>query len=248
MMIRLFTLIGFISFLYSCKKPEDRRCVKSIGEETTKEMEVDPFDRIYLKEHIHYVLVQDTVEKVVIKGGKNLLNFIDIQVIDGRLEIKNDNKCSFLRRYDREVEVEIHFKELINIHYEGTETLTNKGTLELGWLVVLIRDGAGPVDLNFNAEAVFTTISHGWGDFTYSGNVGYANLNVKSNGYCDTYALQVEDSITVVSNTPGTVKVNANNAVFKAEIGGAGDIWYKGTTNGDPTLYRYGSGELIKKN
>jgi hypothetical protein len=177
-----------------------------------------------------------------------LLNFIDVRVVDGRLEIKNENKCSFLRRYDREVEVEIHFKELINIHYEGTETLTNKGTLELGWLVVLIRDGAGPVNLNFNADAVFTTISHGWGDFTYSGSVGYANLNVKSNGYCDTYGLAVQDSITVISNTPGTLKVNADHAIFKAEIGGAGDIWYKGVSTGDPILYRYGTGELVNKN
>lgn len=247
-MTRTIVAIWILLVLFSCKKPEDRRCVKSIGEEAVKEIETDQFDRVYLKEHIHYVLVQDTVEKVVIKGGKNLLNFIDVQVIDGRLEIKNENKCSFLRRYDREVEVEIHFKELINIHYEGTETLTNKGTLELGWLVVLIRDGAGPVNLNFNADAVFTTISHGWGDFTYSGSVGYANLNVKSNGYCDTYGLQIEDSITVVSNTPGTVKVNTNNAILKAEIGGAGDIWYKGSPVGDPILYRYGTGELINKN
>lgn len=247
-MTRWIVITGILIASFACKKAEDRRCIKSIGEDAVKELIVDQFDRIYLKEHIHYTLVQDTIEKVVIKGGKNLLNFIDVQVIDGRLEIQNENKCSFLRSYDREVEVEIHFKELINIHYEGTETLTNKGTLELGWLVVLIRDGAGPVNLRFNAEAVFTTISHGWGDFTYSGNVGYANLNVKSNGYCDTYGLQVSDSITVVSNTPGTVKVNANNALFKAEIGGSGDIWFKGSPQGEPVLYRYGSGELINKN
>ena len=143
MMTRWIVITGILIASFACKKAEDRRCIKSIGEDAVKELSVDQFDRIYLKEHIHYTLVQDTIEKVVIKGGKNLLNFIDVQVIDGRLEIQNENKCSFLRSYDREVEVEIHFKELINIHYEGTETLTNKGTLELGWLVVLIRDGVG---------------------------------------------------------------------------------------------------------
>jgi hypothetical protein len=241
-------IVLLLGFLISCKKPEDRRCLKSIGAESEIVVEVDPFDRLYLKEHVHYVLVQDTVEKLVIKGGKNLLNFISAEVIDNRLEIYNENKCSFLRSYDREVTVEIHFKELINIHYEGTETLTNKGTLELGWFVVLIRDGAGPVNLNFNADAVFTTISHGWGDFTYTGSVDYANLNVRSNGYCDTYGLTIQDSITVISNTPGTVKVNANNAVLKAEINGSGDIWYKGVTIGEPIVNRYGSGELVDKN
>lgn len=245
--MKFICFFSIMIVLFSCKKPEDRACIKSFGEDDSLEVPVTNFNLLFLPEKINYVLVQDTVEKVVLRGGKNMLNFIKIEVIDNRLEIHNENKCSFLRSYKHKVTAEIHFKELINIHYEGTEELTNKGTLELGWLTLLIRDGAGPVKLNMNAAAVFTTISHGWGDFTFTGNVGHLNLNVRSNGYCDTYGFNVADSITVVSNTPGTVKVNADNAVLKAEISGSGDIWYKGTTIGDPIVYRYGTGELLKK-
>lgn len=239
---------SILILLVSCEKQEDRACFKSTGEETSVEITVDAFNKLYLKEHMEFVLIQDSVEKVVITGGKNLVNFIDVKVIDGRLEIYNTNRCSFLRSYKKKIKVEVHFVQLINIHFEGTETLTNIGTLQFNWLTVLIRDGAGPVKLNFNANTIYTTIAHGWGDFTYTGSVNYANFNVRSNGYCDTYGLNVSDSITVISNTPGTSKVNANGAQLRAETDGSGDIWYKGIPNGAPIIYQYGTGKVISKN
>ena len=202
---------------------------------------------MFLHEHLEYVLVQDTVEKVVLIGGKNLLNFVIVDVSDGLLDISNTNKCNFLRSYKKKIRVEIHFIELINIHFEGTESLTNKDTLQFNWMTFLIRDGAGPVALNFNADVIYATVSHGWGDFTFNGTVNYANLNVRSNGFCDTYGLKVKDSLTVISNTQGYVKVNANNVKFKSEIDLDGDIYYKGI----PTLIKFnqfGKGVLIDAN
>jgi len=243
--------IYIISFLflilYSCQKPENRACWKSTGEETELEIILPSFDKILLHEHLEFVLIQDSVEKVVVIGGKNLVNFVKAEVTDGLLDIRNDNNCNFLRTYKKKIKVEVHFKSLMNIHYEGTYALTNVGTLEFGWLTFLIRDGSGSVNLNFNAEVVNATISHGWGDFTFTGNVGSANLNVRSNGYCNTYGLNIQDSLTVISNTQGYTKVNADGIKFKAEIDSDGDIYYKGTPS-STKLYKYGTGELIDAN
>lgn len=241
-----FFLLVMASFV-SCKKAEFRSCVKSAGEEREREVLLEPYTTMFLREKVKYVLVQDTVEKVILKGGKNLLNFIECKVTDGQLEISNLNQCAFLRSYKHKVTAEIHFKDLINIRFEGTEPMTNVGTLNVGWLTFLIRDGAGPVNLKLNAEAIFAGISHGWGDFTFSGEVGYMNLNIRSNGYCDTYGMKVRDSLTVISNTPGLVKVNADQVPLVAELSGSGDIWYKGNTLGAPIVYQYSTGKLIKK-
>lgn len=245
--MRIWTLLFFVVVLISCKKAEFRSCVKSAGPDAERVVDLEHFDQLFLREKIKYVLVQDTVEKVVIKGGKNLLNFIDCKVTDALLEISNENKCAFLRSIKHKVTVEIHFKELINIRYEGTETLTNKGQLNVGWLTFLVRDGAGPVNLNLKAQAIYAGVSHGWGDFTFTGEVGHLNLNIRSNGYCDTYGMIVHDSLTVISNTPGIVKVNADNTYLKAELSGSGDVWYKGMTLADPIVYQYSTGKLIKK-
>ena len=241
-------VLSFIVLVFSaCKKPENRPCWKTAGEETELTIAVEPFTKMFLKEHVEFVLVQDTIEKVVLTGGKNLLNFIAVSVSDQTLEISNENKCTFFRSYDKKVKAEIHFKSIENIHYEGSESLTNKGKLNFSWLTLLIRDGAGPVNLNFDALVVIATISHGWGDFTFTGNVNYANFNVWSNGFCNTYGLNVKDSITVVSSTQGPVHINADQVKLKAETNGSGNIYYRGVPS-SMTFNKYGLGELIDDN
>lgn len=246
-MMRLFFLCSFAFVVFSCEKAENRQCFKTAGDPSERVVIPPSFNKLKINEHVIVVLVQDSVEKIVLTGGKNLLNFIDVEMIDGVLEISNSNTCNFLRSYKKKVTAEIHFKSLINLHFEGTETLSNKGLLYMDWLTLLIRDGAGPVNLNVNAELIDATVAHGWGDFTLTGSTGKAIFNVNSNGYCDTYGLQVTDSITVVSNTQGSLKVNANGIKLKAQTETNGNIYYKGV----PSIIefnRYGAGDLIDDN
>lgn len=243
-----YGIIFVLALLFAgCKKPEERACIKTAGPEAKLEIPLDSFNRIYLHSHVVYSLIQDSLNKVVIKGGKNLINHIKASVVDGQLEISNENKCNFLRSYKKKVTVEIHFTSLINIHYEGSEPMTNEGTLKFDWLTFLIRDGAGPVNLNFDAQQVYANISHGWGDFTFSGNVQYANLNIRSNGYCDLLGMNIQDSVTVISNTQGDVKVKAQGIKLKVQTLSDGDVYYKGI----PSLIefdQYSNGELINLN
>jgi hypothetical protein len=168
-------------------------------------------------------------------------------VSNGLLDISNENRCNFLRSYKKKIKAEIHFTSLINIHFEGTEPLTNKDKLTFDWLTFLIRDGAGSVSLNRDAKQIYATISHGWGDFTFSGNVQYANLNIRSNGYCDLFDMNISDSVTVVSYTQGDVKISAQGIKLKAQTLSDGDIYYKGV----PSLIEFvklSNGELITVN
>jgi len=236
-----------IIVLSSCKKAEDRACFKGVGEESEKEVLLPTFNKMYLGPHINYILVQDSVEKVILKGGKNLLNFIGTEVADGELRVTNDNKCNFMRSYKKEVTAEIHFKDLLNLQFEGTKPLTCKNKLNLLYVTVVIRDGAGELNLNLDAVSLHMLVTHGWGNMNLTGNVNYLKMEVKSNGFGDAYGLVVQDSLHVLSSTVGTVKVNANNALIRSETNGAGDIWYKGT----PTIIdhnQYGTGELVDKN
>ena len=61
-------VLSFIVLVISaCKKPENRPCWKTAGEETELTIAVEPFTKMFLKEHVEFVLVQDTIEKVVDK-------------------------------------------------------------------------------------------------------------------------------------------------------------------------------------
>jgi hypothetical protein len=200
-----------------------------------------------LREHLVYELIQDSTDKVVISGGKNLIGYVSAKVSDGLLEISNKNRCSFLRSYKKEIKVEIHFTRLINIHFEGNEPMRNKGKLKFDWLTFLISDGAGSVFLRMDAQSIHAIIGHGWGDFTFLGSAEYALLNIRSNGYCDMYGMTVSDSLTIVSNTQGDVKINASGAKLKAQTLADGNIYYKGVPN-LIQFERFSNGTLINAN
>ncbi len=239
--------LGAMLLLFSCKKPENRRCWKQAGDEDTLTINVNTFSKINVQEHIVCTLVQDSTEKVVISGGKNLLNFIGVNVENGLLTVNNENKCSFLRSYEQRVKVEIHFKNLSNLEFEGTEPLTCRDTLQLDWFTLLIRDGAGPVNLLLNAQLITATLAHGYGDFTMKGHTNQAIFNVRSNGYCNTYGLNIAESITVISRTQADLRINAHQCILRAQTEGSGNIYYKGVPN-SIEFNRYGSGNLMDDN
>lgn len=247
--ILLFLLPGIFFATFSCKKAEDRRCFKTVGEEIVKTVKLPSFDKLILREHIEYVLIQDSTDKLVIKGGKNLVNFVEWQVHEDKfLELKNRNKCGFLRNLKHKVLVEIHCTDVSNIHFEGTEPFTNVGTLKTPFFVLLVRDGAGSVKLNLDTYAAQADISHGWGDYTLTGTTFIARIAARSNGYCDATGLNILDSVYMSNESSGIVKLRVNGIPFLGEIKGNGDTWYYGTPSLiDVKLPEFGKGKLVKK-
>jgi len=242
-------IIFFIGtlMLFGCKKSEDRNCFKSTGAMSVKEIELGEFSRLYMGPHLKYVLIQSDENKLRIVGGKNVINFVEPIIEGDILNINNINKCNFLRSYGKIITVYIYFKSLYNITFEGTEEVTCDNVLNLEDVFLTIRDGAGEFNLSINANSLQTIVTHGWGNFNLDGNVNYLRLEVKSNGFCNTNGLAVNDSILVISKTVETVKINIDDCFLRAETGSAGDIWYIGT----PTSIVYhnnGSGSLLDKN
>lgn len=230
----LFFIVALLAF--SCKKPENRTCFKFLGPETVKEIPLAAFERLELKEHVEYVLIQDSLDKVVLKGGKNLLNLVEATVSDGLLTIENKNRCGFLRNAKKVVVAEIHFTKLINIRFIGTEPLRNVGTIQTDYFTFYSRDGAGDVNLSINATYINAEANHGWCNFTLSGTVQTARICAKSNSYCDVTGLIVSDSIFVASESVGNIKINAENLVIHGYITESGNILYKGTPLGVDVL------------
>ncbi|MES2557415.1 MAG: DUF2807 domain-containing protein [Bacteroidota bacterium] len=240
-LIVCLVVLGFTA----CKKPENRKCFKSTGDDTTLEIPLSEFDRLKLNPHLSYLLIQDSTDKVVIKGGKNVVNLVEYNVTNELLEISNKNKCAFLRNAKRELLVEIHFTNIINIHYEGSEYLRSEGILNLDYFTIMVRDGAGPVDLTLNSKVIDADISHGWGDYTFHGTTEVARISARSNGFCDVYDLTITDSVYVASETPGHIRVRAEGIPLYGYIKSSGDIFYKGNPS-VINVIQTGSGELIK--
>lgn len=242
LLVLTFTLI-----LLSCKKAENRSCFKSNGNQISKEIKVNSFYKIKLYEHLEFVLIQDSLDKVVLNGGENLLNEIEVVLEKNTLSIRNKNKCNFLRSYSNKIQVEIHFTNIEVIDFYGSEVLKNIDTLKFNNLNLTMSDCSGSVDLVLNSNFMIANIANGYGDFKLQGNANYSNIKVKGNGFCDTYGFLVQDSIIIVSNTVSDIKINADQLDLKVETNNKGNVYYRGTPF-IKVFNKYGDGDLIDKN
>lgn len=244
-MKKVWLFSGLILAVTSCKKPENRTCFKSWGEETTRMIPLAAFHELELKEHMTFVMVQDSTNSLVVKAGKNMVNLVEADVDEnGVLKIENKSKCRFLRDKKKNVVVEIHFTTIDKMTYGGTETLTTQGTVVLDQFQLLIRDGAGPVNMAMNANWVDADITNGYGDYTFTGQTHYARISAKSNGFCDVTGLQVTDSMFVVSETVAPMKINGNNVLVRGYLKGSGNIYYTGTPL-SVQVVKTGSGNIL---
>lgn len=245
--MKIAAILILVLITLSCKKAENRSCFKINGAMGTKTIELDPFNRIELGPRIKYVLVQDTLEKLVIIGGENLLNFISADISEGILTVKNENKCNFLRSYRQDIVVEIHLKSISYVIFEGTKDLTCESPLLLDNLIFVIRDGAGHCDLNVLCDELDMVVTSGWGNFNLSGQVNYLRMDIRSNGHGSAYDLHVNDSLNIISKSSELVKINSDGIPLRAEIGSYGSVWYIGNPSWIE-YNRYGEGELINNN
>ena len=240
--------IGFLFLLFlqimSCKKPENRSCWKGTGKVVTKNIPLASFQTLELHQRLNIVLVQDSLEFLEIEAGENLQNFIDWSIVNGKLEIWNQNKCAYLRYKTGDVKVTIHFKSLAKLIYWGSELLVSSDTIQTDYLYIMMNDGAGDLDLRVHANTINVLNPHGFSNISIGGTCGFLRLDMDGYGTFDARQMLVSDSISVMYASNGISYLRANQLKLKAELSSSGDIWYYGIPAAIQKI-RYGTGDLI---
>ncbi len=244
-LVTYFTL--FMLIITSCKKAEDRSCWKSAGKMADLVISVNDFTKLTLNENMCFEIIQDSLNKIELTGGENLLTKIQVQqASDGSIDIKNLNSCNFFRYNSDPILVKIHIKNLNYLAYRGTKTLISRDTLRMSNFQFFMNDGAGSIDLKLNVtNSLLGYISHGAGDFKLAGIAHKATFNIMTQGSCDTRNLVIQNSLSIVSNANAPSYINADNTSLKVEITGQGNIYYQGTPT-SITSHLTNVGKLIK--
>lgn len=93
-------MLGLIVMLIFLSCSEDGPdCFKSQGDLETLEISVDEFSEINISEGIELIVKESAEQSVELTMGKNLINDIKFEVVDGELKITNENGCDMLRNY-----------------------------------------------------------------------------------------------------------------------------------------------------
>lgn len=238
-------LLALISvFVISCKKSEDRVCFKSKGDQTTLEIPLDSVHSFKLYKNIRYRIFQDTLRKVVIKGGSNVVNLIDVENDNGTVSIHNKNKCNFLRKSEDYIEVEVHYPHLKRFYIEPSDSVIFENTITGDSLMIELREGGGSARLNVDVNFLAINVSYGTADYVLSGTANNAEVKIQNNGFADASQFNA-GNIFVYNNSTGDLKINLENSYALVIIEATGNVYHAGQANSS-TLQLIGDGEFIE--
>ena len=236
-------LILTVAVLSDCKK-EEGICVGSTGKVIIQERPAAAFHHVEVYDNINLFLAQDTnYNQIKVEAGENLIDGITTEIDHGRLKIRNQNSCNWLRSFNIPVNVYIKFRQIDTLitHAAGNITGTNKWNNDL--VNIVVEEGGGSIDLDLNVFKSYLVVKYGTFDLNFK---GYSQVTFISDlGYGPFNAENLDSKFTYIyTGSPNDIKVTAY-VELTAEIRNAGNVYYRG----DPVSIHtelIGGGKLIK--
>jgi len=243
--MKLNTIILVLSILFfmSCKKAKDRVCFKSSGEFVEFEFNIDSVQKFELYGGVVYNFYQDNLRKIVIKGGENVIGFIDVNQENYIVSITNLNSCDFLRDYNDKITVDIHYPHYSSIYAEPTEPMRFIDTLKGKETRIELRDGGESFDLNVDVTKLYLDVSFGVGSINVYGKTDFLKLKTQNQGRINALGIET-DELFIYQNSSTNMPVNFNNSNVKIHFSGNGDVRFIGVPN-ELEITGEGDGEVV---
>ncbi len=240
----LLILTFAVALFSSCKKGGVTDCFHSAGNMTKEERSIGNFNNILLKDNVNLILNKSESSSITVEAGSNLVDGIITQVGDnGVLEIRNDNRCNWIRSFDNPINVYLDYIDIDSIEYRAIGDVSTVDTLTTDTLWLNVFEGAGQINLKLNVNRLYCALNYGTVDIILEGRCGLAFVYSASFGLIN--MLDLESTFVFMNNrSSNDVYVRATNQLG-ATIENVGNIYYAGNPP-VVNLNRIGSGELIK--
>lgn len=214
---------------FACEKPQDRTCFKGGGAYAEIELPLDSVSKFTFNRDIKYRIFQNDQKKIIIKGGQNLIQHIEVRADEKQeLFISNNNKCNFFRNNKGLVEVEIHYPYLNDFLMRISDSVVFENTINTEVLTIIMEEGGGSLRLDIDVFQVVIIVANGAGDFNLTGQASNkAELKVQNNGTANA-AYFISPYFFLYQNSTADMFVNLNNSNALIITDGTGDIYYIG--------------------
>lgn len=166
--------------LFSCSK--SNKCFHSAGEIKNETRVIGDFTRLRINSLMDVYWHLDTVNKIVIEAGENLMPFIETKVENNKLTISNENRCNWLRKYKR-IKLHVYSKafKFIDLYGNGDfimmDTLSNDSVMIDNWSDI------SKVKLLVKSNVFSYSLNAGTGDTYISGSAVVCYLWIMGYGY-----------------------------------------------------------------
>jgi hypothetical protein len=238
---KIIYIFIFLILTISCSKQES--CYLSSGRYSEIKIQLNNFDRLYINGRINLDLIQDSSNYLILKGGENLINSVKIKNENNLLDIKDLNKCYWLRNYDNWINIELHYKNINYINPEIYGDMLFKNTCIQESLNIEVWNAAFDITGEVNLKK-FIFRSHG----------GIVGLHLRGvSEYIYTYLhgsgpqhLEnlCSDTVAVNHSSNQNIYICADSVLW-VDINSSGNVYYKGNPQQKIVNYR-GTGQVIE--
>ncbi len=233
----------FMFVLCSCEK-NSSRCFKAGGKNIKEERILSEFKHIQVKDIFNLFLVQDSVSKVILEGGENLLPNVSTDINNDTLVIENSIMCNWLRDYEK-INITVHFNNLRHLVTFDPVSVKSNDTLRCEYFEYYAIGEIGEADLLLNCgyfrfDDSFTTL----GLFTFSGKTEMSRffINYGSSIYANNL---ISKNTDIMFQTTGDMYIHVTEKL-RVWIWGPGNVYYSGNPGIVEVIEQKSTGRLIK--
>jgi hypothetical protein len=186
-MKQLLILVCALGWLMTaCNSDKFPGCFMPAGKAIHKEIPVPGgFHTIAIFDDIHLEIHPGQDNNLVLQGGENLLEHVEITVQDSLLSIRNHNMCNWMRNLEHMPILRIHSHSIRNIQYSGSGDIVFADTLFQDYFTLEVWDGYGQISPIINARAGSFKLHSGAATMTPAGKVETADIWAASHGRFD---------------------------------------------------------------
>ncbi|RMA57207.1 head GIN domain-containing protein [Ulvibacter antarcticus] len=215
---------------FSCDSDKGLNCFQASGDIIQEEFTMPQFSRILVWERAQLIIQQGPVQKVVVETGENLLNDVELEVIDGQLNIYNHNGCNVVRDYGL-TKVYVTSPNITEIRSStGLPTLSN-GVLSFPVLNLFSEDFNEEdfyhIDGDFRLELdveTLTLAANGLSRFYLNGKADRLNIGLYSgDGSVEAGGLITQHVSISLHRSTNRIVVNPQQSIY-AKIVSIGDV------------------------
>lgn len=233
----------YILLLFSVLSCDD--ALFNAGDIITKDIEISEFDKVYVEDIFEIYLSQDTLCKIQVEGGSNLIPNLDF-VLDSEknLTIKDNNSARWSRDYDK-IKLYISVDTLQQFELRAPCKVSCLDTLFSPYIYFISIDDYAEMDILLNSHFCYVVNSGtSGGSFTIRGNTDTFKFWARAS-----YKINAQDykanHVIVKSETIGDCYVYAKESI-RAEILRDGNVYYQGNPESIEYVNDRAKEQLIK--
>ncbi len=207
---------------------------------------MEEFHSVTVRDIFNVILIQDTLHKVIMEGGENILPHVEITVKNDTLIARHSIRCNWFRNYEK-INLYIYFNRLNYIVTYSPVYITSEDTVSCNNLEYFALGEIGEADVILNCgffrfDDSYSTL----GQFKFKGKSGMSRfyVNYGSSVLADSLISKEAD---IFFKTVGDIHVHVTDHL-RVWIWGPGNVYYSGNPAEVEIMEKKSTGNLIKVN